>query len=217
MDNLIQLHLALEVIMFLCVILMNLVKKNTLLLMLYLIQSVSLTVLLGSQALVEKSIALYAVVLFMFIIKVITTPLVFTKVIRQGNLNISTSTYLNVPLTSGALLGICLFAQSDIFSSFAFLADSIPQLRLLLLGGIFMSLFLIINRKGVISEVIGILSLENFIYSTSLFLGAQQLTYLELGILFDVLFWIIVARVLINFIYKHYGSFEVTELTQLRK
>jgi hydrogenase-4 membrane subunit HyfE len=139
------------------------------------------------------------------------------KIIKQSKLNISSSTYLNVPMTIGMLAGISIFAQSEVFSSFSFLLTSILQPRLFLFGGILISLFLIVNRKGVISEVVGMLSLENFIYSTSLFLGVKQLVYLELGILFDVLFWIIIARVLVNFIYKHYKSLEVTELSQLKK
>lgn len=217
MFNLLNLQLLLETTMFLCVILMNVVKKNTVLITLYLIQSVALIVLLGSYAIKEITFGLYLVVLVIFVVKVIIAPMIFMKIIKQSKLNISASTYLNVPMTIGMLAGISIFAQSEVFSSFSFLLTSILQPRLFLFGGILISLFLIVNRKGVISEVVGMLSLENFIYSTSLFLGVKQLLYLELGILFDVLFWIIIARVLVNFIYKHYKSLEVTELSQLKK
>lgn len=217
MDNLLQLHLLLGVTMFLSAFLMNVVKKNTVLVLLYFIESVALTVLLGSYAIMETSLSLFTVVLVMFAVKVIIGPTLFIRIIRQSKINFTDSTYLNIPLTIGTLVGISMFAQSEIFSSFSFPATSIPQLRLLLFGGIFISLFLIINRKGLISQVLGILSLENFIYGTSLFLGIKQQPYLEIGILFDVLFWIIIARVLIHFIYKHFRSFDVTELTQLEK
>lgn len=217
MDILLHLQLLLEITMFLCVILMNVVKKNTVLVSLYRIQSLALTALLGSFAFKELSFGLLAVIVIMFVVKVIIAPVIFTKIIRQSKLNATTSTYLNVPLTIAVLTGISFFAQSEVFSSFSFLSTTISQSRLFSFGGIFISLFLIINRKGVISEVVGILSIENFIYSTSLFLGAQQLTYLEFGMLFDILFWIIVANVLIKFIYKHYSSFDVTELSQLKK
>lgn len=217
MFTLLNLQLLLQTTMFLCAILMNVVKKNTVLITLYLIQSVALIVLLGSYAIKEITLGLYLVVLVIFVVKVIIAPVIFMKIIKQSKLNISASTYLNVPMTIGMLAGISIFAQSEVFSSFSFLLTSILQPRLFLFGGILISLFLIVNRKGVISEVVGMLSLENFIYSTSLFLGVKQLLYLELGILFDVLFWIIIARVLANFIYKHYKSLEVTDLSQLKK
>lgn len=217
MFNLLNLQLFLQTTMFLCAILMNVVKKNTVLITLYLIQSVALIVLLASYAVREITLGLYLVVLVIFVVKVIIAPMIFMKIIKQSKLNISASTYLNVPMTIGMLAGISIFAQSEVFSSFSFLLTSPLQPRLFLFGGILISLFLIVNRKGVISEVVGMLSLENFIYSTSLFLGVKQLLYLELGILFDVLFWIIIARVLVNFIYKHYKSLEVTELSQLKK
>lgn len=217
MNNLLYLQYFLESTMFLCVILMNVVKKNTILVWLYLVQSVALTILLGSHAIIEASIGLYIVVLVMFVVKVVITPTVFIKIIWKSKLNLITSTYCNVPLTIAALVGISIFVQSEIFSPFSFITTSLPQMRLLLFGGIFISLFLIINRKGLIPQAIGVLSLENFIYSTSLFLGVKQLEYLELGILFDILSWTIVARILINFIFKHYHSFDVTKLSKLRK
>lgn len=217
MINLLNLHLFLEAAMFLCVILMNVVKKNTVIVSLYLVQSVAITVLLGSYAIKEMTFGLYLVVIVIFIVKVVIAPVIFTKIIKQSKLNITASTYLNVPLTIAMLAGISMFVQSEIFSPFSFLLTSIPMSGLFLFGGILISLFLIINRKGIISQVVGILSLENFIYSISLFLGVKQLPYLELGILFDVLFWIIITRVLINFIYEHYKSFDVTEMSQLTK
>lgn len=217
MNNLLYLQLLLQSIMFLSVILMNVVKKNTLLVSLYLIQSVALTVLLGSYAVVEKSVALYVVVLVMFVVKAIIAPVIFTKIIWKTKLNLVISTYCNIPLTIGILAGICIFTQSEIFSSFPFIATTIPHMSLLFFGGIFISLFLIINRKGLIPQAIGVLSLENFIYSMSLFLGVKQLAYLELGILFDILSWTIIARILISSIFKHYHSFDVTELSNLKK
>lgn len=217
MNSVFHLQFFLEITMFLCVIFMNVVKKNTVIVLLYLIQSAALTLLLGSYAISEASFGLYIVVLVLFVVKVIIGPIILRKAILQSKLNHTTSTYLNVPLTIGMIAGISIFTQSEVFSSFSFISTSIPQSGLFLFGGILISLFLIINRKGVISQVIGLLSLENFIYNTSLLLGVKQLPYLELGILFDIFFWIIVTRVLINFIYKHYGSFDVTELTELKK
>lgn len=216
MNNLLPFQLSLIIIIFLSVVLMNVVKKNTALTMLYLVQSVALTILLGTNAFIEKSLGLFLVTIVMFVVKVIIAPMMFMKVIRRSHLNISTSSYLNVPLTLAMLIGLCLFAQSEVFSPFSFITSAIPQLRLLLFGSILISFFLIINRKGIVSAIIGVLSLENCIYTVGLLLGVAQLPSLELGILFDVLFWMAIATVFIHIIYKHYGSFEVTELTHLK-
>jgi hydrogenase-4 membrane subunit HyfE len=217
MDTLFSLQLLLEVTMFLSVILMNVVKKNMLLINLYIVQSIALTILLGSYAITEGSFGLYLVVIVLFIVKVVIAPSILIRVIRQSKLNISASTYLNVPFTLAILVGISIFAQSQVFAVFASLSKDFSQLGLYLFGGIFSSLFLIVNRKGFVSEIIGLLSFESCIYSFSLFLGLKQLPYLELGMLFDVLFWVIIATVLLKLIYKHYGSFEITQLTALKK
>lgn len=80
-----------------------------------------------------------------------------------------------------------------------------------------MSVFLTINRKGAMSQIIGILSLENSIFVFSYFLGTKQSAMLEIGILFDVLFWIIISSTFVRMIVKHFGSIDVTQLRELKK
>lgn len=217
MDTLLQLQLICDMIIFLCVVVMNVAKKNTSLAKLYLLQSVVLVVLLSIQAYQESSADLFIITMIMFIIKVLIAPQVFLRFIRRSHLNFSASTYLNVPMTLGALILLSVFAQSDVFSPIFLLIPHIPQLSMFLIGGILISFFLIINRKGALSQIIGVLSLENCIFAFGHFLGIKQANSLEIGILFDVFFWIIISSVFMTMIYTHYGSLDVSELKELQK
>ena len=109
---------------------------------------------------------------------------------------------------------LSIFAQSDVFSPFTALT---PLLRVLLIGGMLMSIFFTINRKGAISQIIGILSLENCIFTFGYFLGLQQSAALEISMLFDVFFWIIISSIFVRTIIKHFGSIDVTQLRELKK
>ena len=80
-----------------------------------------------------------------------------------------------------------------------------------------MSLFLTINRKGAISQIIGVLSLDNCIFAFGYFLGLEQSIALEIGLLFDVFFWIIISGIFVRMILTHYGTLDVTELRGLKK
>ena len=67
------------------------------------------------------------------------------------------------------------------------------------------------------SQIIGILSLENGIVAFALFSGLEQSPALQIGIMFDLLVWVIIAAVFISMIYKQFGSLDVTELKHLKE
>ena len=199
------------------VIWMQLVKKNTTLVQAYVLQSVGLIVLLGMEVYSQMSMGLLLVTVAMFVIKVIVAPTLFTRLIHTSHQNLSATTYLNIPMTLVVLLGLVAFAQSDILAPiFPLIAQTSP-LRMILIGAILMSMFLIINRKGALSQIIGVLSLENAVFTFGIFLSVKELPALEMGILFDVFFWIVISSIFANMIYRNFGSFDISKLNQLRK
>lgn len=214
MDIIFQLQLLFVFIIFLSIVIMNVAKKNTTLVFSYLIQSFMLVTLLGIKSYYEMSLEIGMVTIVLFTIKVIIAPQLLFRVLKQHKANLSASTYLNVPMTLGGLILLSVFAQSDIFSPFT---NLIPQLRILLIGSILMSFFLTINRKGAISQIVGVLSFENCIFAFGYFLGLKQSTALEIGMLFDVFFWIVISSIFVKMIVKHFGSIDVTELRELKK
>ncbi len=214
MEFISQLQLTFAFVIFLTVVIMNVEKKNTTLILSYLLQSSMLVVLLSIDAFHKSSLEIGLITAILFIIKVIIAPQVLLRILRQAKLHLSASTYLNVPMTLGSLALLCIFAQSDVFSPFT---NLIPILRILLIGSILMSLFLTINRKGAISQIIGVLSLDNCIFAFGYFLGLEQSIALEIGLLFDVFFWIIISGIFVRMILTHYGTLDVTELRGLKK
>lgn len=214
MDIIFQLQLMLAFLVFLSVVIMNIAKRNSTLIILYLLQSLMLVGILGVKAFNEKSIELSLVLTVLFFVKVIVAPQVLFRLITQSKITHSASTYLSVPMTLGCLVLISIFAQSDIFSPFTTL---VSQLRILLVGSILMSLFLIINRKGALSQIMGVLSLENCIFTFGYFIGLQQSAVLEVGMIFDIFFWIIISSIFVKMIFTHFGSIDVTQLKELKK
>jgi len=204
-------------ITFLMVIIMNVVKKNTIRVYAYFFQSLALVMLLSIQSFQQKSIELFIVTMVLFVVKTVAAPIMFMRIVRRSKLNISTSTFLNVPMTLGVLVLLCLFANSEVFSPLRVLLSQWSNISVFLIGGIFMSFFLTFNKKSALSQLIGVLSLENCIFVISRFLNIHELLFLEIGLLFDVLFWIIVGSIFATMIYKHYGTFDITRMQALKK
>ena len=138
------------------------------------------------------------------------------KLIKKHNLKFLLKKYVSLPVTLIIVAILTLFAHSKVFEP---LVNNIPangQFLSLALSAFFISFFLIINSKGAISQIISVLSFENSIVIFAFFAGLEQTFALQIGILFDIFIWIIVATVFISMIYKHFGSFDVTKMKELK-
>lgn len=206
-----------EVILFVATILMHVVKRNSTIIAIYLFQSLALVGLLGIHAYQEQSIGSFLIALLVFVIKVLIAPRFFFRLINRSHQNLSASTYINVPMTLGVIVGLIFLSQSDIFSPLGKLLGETQTLRMMLISSVFISLFLTINRKGVLSQIIGVLSLENSIVAFGFFIGLRQPLNLELGILFDILIWVIISTVFVSMIYKQFDSYDVTRMKHLKE
>jgi hydrogenase-4 component E len=157
------------------------------------------------------------VVFFTLLIKVILAPIFFIRLIKKNALAFSVSTYLNTPLTLITIFILTSFAHSQTFLP---LINIIPDNRALLslaLSSIFLSSLLIINRKGALSQILGILSLENSILAFIILAGLEQSPALQLGVIFNIFIWIIIATVFVTMMYKHFGTLNVTSMKKLKE
>lgn len=203
-------------IVFLSIIYLHISKKNFDAVIVYGIQSLVIVLILFNSFLETGNIFLLFVTLFILIVKVILAPIFFVKLIRKHEVVFSASTYLNMPITLILIVVLTFIAHSQ---KFAPLTNIIPANQALLsfaLSSMFLSLLLIINRRGSLSQVIGILSFENSIVSFAIFAGLEQSAMLQIGIIFDIFVWLIIATVFISMIYKHFGSLDVSSMKHLK-
>lgn len=212
-----SLQLTCLVLMTLSLVTMHVVKKYTTLVAAYVLQSLCLLVLLGIELSEHFSWGILGIFIVTLVIKIIIIPNVFSRIIKQSRLNLLSPSYLTIPITLCVLLLLLIFARSDVLSPLATLLAGPLELRTMLFGNLLMSIFLIINRKGALSQVIGILSLENTIFVLSIFLQIKQLFSLELGILFNLLFWVIASSIFLKGLFLKFGSYDITLLNQLKK
>lgn len=216
-ESLVSIQLFCLVFMTISLVAMHVAKKYTGLVSAYVLQSLCLTVLLLIELYHHFSFSLLAIILVTFGIKIIVAPMAFSRIIKESRLNLLHHSYLSIPLTLCAVFLLLFLARSDILSSVSGLLPVPLEIRTMLLGNLFMAIFLIINRKGALSQVIGVLSLENSIFVIGIFLQIKQLLSLELGILFNLLFWIIASAMFVKLLYQKFGSFDISSLNQLKK
>ncbi|MDD5414703.1 MAG: hypothetical protein PHH96_07760 [Smithellaceae bacterium] len=156
------------------------------------------------------------IALLVLAVKVISAPLFIIRLINKHDLKFLVGTYANTPLTLIIVAAFVAISHSKILLP---LADIIPanrELLSLVLSALFISLFLLVNRKGALSQIFGVLSLENSIVAFGLLAGLEQTPALQIGIIFNLSVWIVIATIFISMIYKHFGSLDVTEMSHLK-
>ncbi|MDR4503544.1 MAG: hypothetical protein MRK01_01975 [Candidatus Scalindua sp.] len=207
-----QILFYLEVLIYLSATLMHLTKKNRSIIFLYLFQSLITTVLLVIFSIEKFSESLVFVIFLTFLVKVILAPLFFMKLVKRHQLQIAVSTYLNIPMTLLVLTILTAVTHYHFLEPLTSLSPGEEKLLLLSVATILISLFLIINRKGALSQMIGILSLENAIVSFASFARLEHNPGLQIGIIFDLLVWTIIATVFVSMIFRKFGTLNITSI-----
>jgi len=183
---------------------------------LYAAQSLVVSLMLIIFSFQENSSGLFVSALAMLAVKVAIMPIFFFNLINKQKLKFATTSYLSVPMTLLVIMFIVVLANSSVFRSLTSIPSEYSTAIPIALSGILASLFLTINKRGALSQIIGILSLENCIVSFASIIGLKQTLVLELGIIFDIFVWSVIATVFISMMYKHFGSLNITQITHLK-
>lgn len=216
MENWYGILFLIDIAALVSVLLANLAHRNATLVRLYVLQSVLLSVLLFTLGFFEGDRGLLWVALLSLFVKAVLAPIFFFRLLRRFGGQASTGTnYSSTPITLGVILLIVAVAHSKIIVPLGTTAPEALGMFSINLAMVLVSILLLINRRGVFSQIIGILSLENSIVFLSVLAGARTSIGLEVGILFDLFVWIVVATVFVSIIYRQFGSLSSTEMKKL--
>ena len=195
---------------------LHLARKNVNEAILYAFQSLAIVSMLGVSLWEHRSIPLLIVAAVMLVVKVILAPAFFVRLINRHKLKFSASTYANAPEIMAGIALILLLVSSDIFRPLTNIVPANHAYLVLSLSALFTSILLMVNRKGALSQAVGVLSIENSIVAFAIFAGLEHSAMFELGILFDVFVWLIIAIVFVSMMYRHFGSIDVTKMKHLK-
>jgi len=210
-----EISLLFATIIFISVVALNLIKKDSWSVWLYITQSLAIASLLLITAYKEFSILLLIAIVATIAVKIIIAPYFFFDLLKKHQLKSPSKTYLNIWITALAMVILSGLTQTNFFKQLVHLAPEGQNFLFVSLATILLSLFSSINKKGALSQMLGILFLENGIVSFALFAGLEQNPALQLGITFNILIWIIIATVFVSMIYQKFGSLDVSNMKHL--
>lgn len=180
-------------------------------------QGLILAITVGLVAYTTKNYILYFSMVQTLILKVWFIPFILHRLLLKLKKRAKIEQLVNVPITLliGVILVIFAFNLSLPIAQLSILTDSRTILAFAL-ACILISLLMMIVKHNAISQVVGILALEN-----SLFFAATSVTYslpivVELGVAFDVLIGLFIFGIFFFQIADTFHSLDTINLEKLK-
>ncbi len=205
---------------FIASIFMHVTRKYSTLVSMYALQSLGLVIFLGLISWIEQDRVLTVVALLTFIIKVVVAPYFFFSIIKRSKIHFASGSYVGIPLSLFAIL-LLMFLSTKLLIPFLSSVGDVSLMPIILypilVSGILISLYFIVNHHDILAQIIGILSLENWTMQTGLAIGVKHALLLEIGMSFDIAVWIIISLIFLARLHQHFGTLHVSHLTQLKE
>ncbi len=154
--------------------------------------------------------------LLTFVLKVITIPKIFSTIIRRLGIRREAESYINIPFS--LFLAVLLVFVSFYVTSGGKTLSPLSSLKFLpiAISTIFLGMLVMTTRKKAITQVLGLLLMENGLFLMGITMTFGMPLLVELGILFDVLIGIIIMGIFIFKIRNAFEGIEVDHMTVLK-
>ncbi|MDE1829872.1 MAG: hypothetical protein KGI25_06090 [Thaumarchaeota archaeon] len=152
------------------------------------------------------------------VIKSIAIPKVLTYVTRRLEIEYKTETNPYLSLRTSIIVSALLVALSYFFSQqMPFKSDPVVDIYLpVSMAQFFLGLLALVNRRSALSQVVGLLVIENGLFLFTLALTHGVSLIIEIGIFADILVGIVISSILLFRMSMTFDSLDVGKLENLR-
>ncbi len=179
------------------------------------IQGIALAALAAVLALYNGDVGLGVVAGVVFLAKGLAIPVLLDRVVRRDPGSREASPLVNVPASLVAAAGLVVIA----YLSAARLTSLFPSpgTRLAPLGvaTVLVGFFVLVTRRRALSQIVGLLVVDNGVALVAFLLTAGVPLLVELGASLDVLLVVVVLQVLATSMRTRFGHVDLDQLREL--
>jgi hydrogenase-4 component E len=201
--------------MLLTVIAMTSVRRIETCLRAYTLNSLLLALLMGVSAFYLNVAHLYIAAFVTLASKGLVIPYLLRKVVRSLKVKREVEPYIAAPMSLVISSVLVVIVYSSL-SKGIFIVGFTENTLKVSISIILISLFIMITRKKAITQVIGLLLMENGLFLAGYSLTFGMPTVIELGVLFDMLMGVIILGVFLSQIKKAFITVDLDKLTTLK-
>lgn len=180
------------------------------------LQSTALGIVALLVGLVTGTLDLYAVAALTLVVKVGVIPKILHRVAAQLPAEHGVRSLVGLPTSIVACLGLvalALFASPQVALSGTLLNE--PPISVSV-SMVLIGLFVISTRRHAVAQLVGLLTIENGLFSGAIAVAYGLPLIVEFGILLDILVAVIVIGLLVTLIQRELASIDTSELRRLR-
>lgn len=184
----------------------------------YRLQSVVLSGVTAIIGYVTGVWEIYIAAALTLVIKSLVIPKVLTYVTRQLEIEYKTETNPYLSLRASIIVSALLVALSYFFSQqMPFKSDPVVNIYLpVSMAQFFLGLLVLVNRRSALSQIVGLLIIENGLFLFTLALTHGVSLIIEIGIFADILVGIVISSILLFRMSRTFDSLDVGKLENLR-
>ncbi len=182
----------------------------------YAIQSLVLALVAAVVGYFTESSDLYIVAVLTVVVKCGAITWILRNVTNRLHLQREVRPYLSIPaslLICALLTLLAFFTSPAVVAPGTFLNE--PPLAISI-AMVLIGLFLLSSRRHAVVQVIGLLTIENGLFSGAIAIAYGMPLIVEFGILFDILVAVIVMSLLVTLIQRELVTADTADLRRLR-
>ena len=188
----------------------------------YAVQSFLLATIAGVIAYFNHASHIYVAAFLTLCLKAGLLPWLLEGLVKRIEIRREIEPLINAPLsilTAGGLTLVGYFvARSFYHPEETSVRAALGHNTLAVAIALFLiGFFTMLNRRKALTQVLGLLSLENGLFLAAISLTYGMLLVVELGIFFDVLVAVLILGVLVSRIREAFDSMDVSKLRKLRE
>jgi hydrogenase-4 component E len=180
------------------------------------VQSVALALVAAVVGYYTGSTHLYLIAILTILVKTVSITLILRAVAARLHLQREAELYLNLPaslLVGSLLMLLAFFASPTVVAPGTFLNEPPLAISVAL---VLIGLFILSSRRHALAQVVGLLTMENGLFSGAIAIAYGMPLIVEIGILFDILVAVIVLALLVTLIQRQDLAVDTAELRRLR-
>ncbi|HHT9155100.1 MAG TPA: hydrogenase [Candidatus Tripitaka sp. YC43] len=199
------------------VILMSMCGRLVTLVYVYAFQSLLLAAIAFFASYTPHAHHLIWMVYLIIIVKVVVIPYVFLRIIETLTLKKEVEPYVSQlasPLVASGLVILAYYSQQyvlQLHEGVVFSHCLSISIAVILIG-----FFLMITRKKAVTQMVGLMTMENGVFLCAMVLTSGMPMIIELGVSFDVLMGILIMGIFVFRIRETFASIDTSKLNSLR-
>ncbi len=180
------------------------------------LQGLALAAVAGLTALAQRDGVLGATALVVLVVKVLIVPSLLHRSLGHGEAQRESEPLVNVPsslVVAGVLVGLAILSGTALGQLSARASVSLAPLGL---ATVLVGYFLLVTRRRAVSQIVGLLIVDNGVALTAFLLTAGVPLIIELGGSLDVMLVVVVAYAVLARLRHVVGDVELDRLRELR-